>query len=782
MSWHPLLALPARVLAPLLLGVLALVAAALNHQWQVRTQVAAVAQTELQWLHDRLGVEQTRLETQLAQSNPLQVRRLVSSLALRQGVSHAWLLDAEQRVQASLSRADLGQLLSQVLAKHPDDLPQAQHPTLRQAVSVWTPGLQVLPLADAHTALGVAGVHPEHVLVVRLDYSQAVARQLVQEQGNMVRAGAMVLVFMAMLAWLLHALWFRRAQQLTATTQALGRGLLGARAHLSGRDELAAIGAAVDQMASDLQLRQTEVNRLAELIGHSPVVTFSWRNTPGWPVDYVSPNVSQWGYSRTDFLTGKLQFASLIHPDDLPRIEADVATHLAQGPDEYQQEYRLRHAMGHHLWLDDRTWLTRNAQGEVTAIHGVLLDISARKQAQLDLALQMERLGNAEHHAQLGSWTFDPATKTVWWSDQLYQLLGIARTAQPPTLQAYLRHVHPDDRAMVETGWHRMAQRLDPEHAPFRSNPELAPLRWFKPSVNAERDAQGQVLRFHGTLLDITELKLADLELRALNASLESRVNARTAELSELNQSLESFVYSVSHDLKAPLRGVEGYSRLLQADYAQQLEGDGRLFITHIREGVARMDQLISDLLAYSRMERRALACTAVDLNALVNDVLTERAHDIERGQVQVEVDLPPMRVLADADGLAIALRNLLENALKFSRSAHPPRIQIRGNTDDNTAVFWVQDNGIGFDMKYHDRIFEIFQRLHRMEDHPGTGIGLALVRKAMQRMGGKVWALSHPNEGARFTLSLPLAPARPAGRHPLADRHTTHTPGSTSA
>lgn len=760
MSWHPLLLLPARILAPLLLGVLALVAAALNHQWQVQTQIAAVTQNELQWLRDRLGVEQTRLETQLAQSSPLQVRRLVSSLALRPGVSHAWLLDAEQRVQASLSRADLGQRFDQVLASQLVELPAEQHQALTRAVSTWVPGLQVLPQTDAHTALGVAGVHPEHVLLVRLDYSQAVARQLAQEQGNMVRAGAMVLVLMALLAWLLHALWFRRIKHLTATTQALGRGLLGARAHLSGGDELAAIGSAVDQMASDLQLRQTEVNRLAELIGHSPVVTFSWRNTPGWPADYVSPNVSQWGYSRTDFLSGQLQFASLIHPEDLPRIEADVATHLAQGPDEYQQEYRLRHAMGHYLWLDDRTWLTRNARGEVTAIHGVLLDISPRKQAQLDLALQMERLSDAEYHARLGSWTFDPATKTVWWSDQLFHLLGIPRSPQPPTLQAYLHHVHPDDRAMVETGWHRMTQRLDPEHAPFRSNPELAPLRWFKPSVSVERDAQGQVLRFNGTLLDITELKLADLELRALNASLESRVNARTAELSELNQSLESFVYSVSHDLKAPLRGVEGYSRLLQADYADRLDDDGRQFITNIRDGVARMDQLISDLLAYSRMERRALACTAVDLNALVNDVLAERAHDIESGQVQVLVDLPPMRVLADADGLAIALRNLLENALKFSRSARPPRIEIRGNPDHDTAVFWVQDNGIGFDMKYHDRIFEIFHRLHRMEDHPGTGIGLALVRKAMQRMGGKVWAHSAPNEGARFSVSLPLAPA----------------------
>lgn len=766
MSWHPLLALPARVLAPLLLGVLALLAAAINHQWQVRTQITVVAQTEQQWLHDRLGVEQTRLETQLAQSSPLQVRRLVSSLALRPGVSHAWLLNAEQRVQASLSRADLGRTFAQVLTAQRTELPVEQRQALTQALSTWVPGLQVLPQTDAHTALGVAGVHPEHVLLVRLDYSQAVARQLAQEQGNMARAAAMVLVFMALLAGLLHTLWFRRAQHLTTTTQALGRGLLGARAHLSGRDELAAIGAAVDQMASDLQLRQTEVNRLAELMEHSPVVTFSWRNTPGWPADYVSPNVSQWGYSRTDFVSGKLQYASLIHPDDLPGIEADVASHLARGPDEYQQEYRLRHAQGHYLWLDDRTWLRRNAQGDVTAIHGVLLDISARKQAQLDLAQQMERLSDAEYHAQLGSWTFDPASKTVWWSNQLFHLLGMPQSPQPPTLQAYLQQVHPDDRQMVETGWHRMVQRLDPDHTPFRNNPELAPLRWFKPSVSVERDAQGQVLRFNGTLLDITELKLADIELRELNASLESRVNARTAELSALNQSLESFVYSVSHDLKAPLRGVEGYSRLLEADYAPQLDDDGRQFIQNIRNGVARMDQLISDLLAYSRMERRALSCAPLDLNALVREVLAERAHDIERGQVQVQIDLPPLHVLADADGLAIVLRNLLENALKFSRGSQPPRIEIRGNTDDNTAVFWVQDNGIGFDMKYHDRIFEIFQRLHRLEDHPGTGIGLALVHKALQRMGGKVWAHSAPNKGARFSVALPLAPT-PAAQPP---------------
>jgi PAS domain S-box-containing protein len=239
-------------------------------------------------------------------------------------------------------------------------------------------------------------------------------------------------------------------------------------------------------------------------------------------------------------------------------------------------------------------------------------------------------------------------------------------------------------------------------------------------------------------------------------AELEEKVAQRTAELRDINAELETFAYSVSHDLKAPLRGIDGYGRLLLQDYADKLDEDGRTFLYTIRSATQQMNQLIDDLLTYSRLERRAMTTGSLNPRLLVEMLIAERADELNARQVTPSVDIPCGTVTAEAEGLVEALRNLLENALKFTRDVPAPRIEIGGRETDKTCILWVRDNGIGFDMQYHDRIFEIFQRLHRAEDYPGTGIGLAIVRKVMQRMGGRVWAESTPGQGATFFLEVP--------------------------
>ncbi|MCX7670534.1 MAG: ATP-binding protein, partial [Anaerolineae bacterium] len=239
-------------------------------------------------------------------------------------------------------------------------------------------------------------------------------------------------------------------------------------------------------------------------------------------------------------------------------------------------------------------------------------------------------------------------------------------------------------------------------------------------------------------------------------AGLEQRVAERTAELAAKNKELETFAYSVSHDLKAPLRGIYGYSSLLLRDYADRLDDEGKSFLVNIRTAAMRMERLIEDLLAYSRLERRPITIGATAILPLVHLVIAERAADIEQRGVQLTVDVPQTTVRAEPEGLMQALRNLLDNALKFTRDAKPPIIEIGGRETETSCILWVRDNGLGFDMKYHDRLFEIFQRLHRLEEYDGTGIGLAIVRKAMERMGGRVWAESAPGQGATFFLELP--------------------------
>jgi len=279
---------------------------------------------------------------------------------------------------------------------------------------------------------------------------------------------------------------------------------------------------------------------------------------------------------------------------------------------------------------------------------------------------------------------------------------------------------------------------------------------WLRTSKVPLRNKEHETIGVLGIYEDITDRKHAEEEILKLNTELEQRVRERTAKLETVNKELETFTYSVSHDLKAPLRGIDGYSRLLLAAYAAKLDDEGRGFLQNIIRATAQMTQLIEDLLAYSRLERRDMQNRPVNLLALVEALLAERANDIKARGVAVTLAVACASVTADRDGLAMALRNLLENALKFTRNVPQPMIEIGGRDTGTTCILSVRDNGVGFDMKFHDRIFAIFQRLHRSEDYPGTGIGLAIVRKAMERMGGRAWAESEPGKGATFYLEIP--------------------------
>ena len=321
----------------------------------------------------------------------------------------------------------------------------------------------------------------------------------------------------------------------------------------------------------------------------------------------------------------------------------------------------------------------------------------------------------------------------------------------------YLSRIHPEDRGAVIEDMRCIRAGLPVGELVFRTDPAHGAVRWMRRTV---RMATGlpvnQAPRYIGTLLDITEAVEAEARLRTINQELEARVAARTRELQVANRELEAFSYSVSHDLKAPLRGIDGYSQLLEEEYGSRLDDDGRLFVQRVRQGVRQMGELINDLLEYSRMERRDMAQAPVALAPLIDGVLQNHRADIERLGVEVTLDVPPLTLALDREGIALVLRNLIGNALKFSAQAQPPRLAIGVKLAPQRRILWVRDNGVGFDMKYHDRIFGIFQRLHRAEQFAGTGVGLALVAKAVQRMGGRVWAESEPSAGATFFLEFP--------------------------
>lgn len=254
----------------------------------------------------------------------------------------------------------------------------------------------------------------------------------------------------------------------------------------------------------------------------------------------------------------------------------------------------------------------------------------------------------------------------------------------------------------------------------------------------------------------ITERIKAEKELQKLNEELEQRVQERTAQLETKNRELESFAYSVSHDLKAPLRGIDGYSRLLLEDYSEKLDEEGKLFLHNIRHSAEQMNRLIEDLLAYSRLERRPWQKNKTNLKTLINFVAAGYELLTEKCNASLSIDLPDLEVDVDSEGLSLIIRNLLDNAFKFTDKEEVPEISIGGKKDNGHITLWVKDNGVGFDMQYSDRIFGIFDRLHRAEEYEGTGIGLAMVKKAAERMEAELSVTSSPNQGSTFYLKLP--------------------------
>ncbi|MEC4893273.1 MAG: ATP-binding protein [Oscillatoria sp. PMC 1051.18] len=258
-----------------------------------------------------------------------------------------------------------------------------------------------------------------------------------------------------------------------------------------------------------------------------------------------------------------------------------------------------------------------------------------------------------------------------------------------------------------------------------------------------------------GIVEDISDRRQAELAIRELNQTLEQRVSDRTNKLKEVNEELQAFAYSVSHDLQEPLRAIQGFSSIFLQDYAQQLDSEGQNYARRLRNAAQRLTEMVQDLLDYTRITRNKFPVEPVYLSSVVEQVLNNLEVSLQERKAEIIVESPLPVVLANEAILIQVLANILTNAIKFVKESEQPKVRIRTDTRGEMVRIWVEDNGIGIEPDKQQQIFRVFERLHGVESYPGTGIGLAIARKGIERLGGKIGVESRVNQGSKFWLEL---------------------------
>lgn len=461
-------------------------------------------------------------------------------------------------------------------------------------------------------------------------------------------------------------------------------------------------------------------------------------------VIYVSPSASNIDGFSAEELIGKKGLGQ-VHPEDISKAMKMMEDAFNTPDKPVYSQHRIRHKKGHWIWTEG-TMTNLLHDPDINALVVNFRDITARKEAEENLISSEKQFRSSLDTMLEGIQIISFDWRYVYVND------AVARQGKYPK-EELMGHTMMEKYPGIENTElfsvlrYCMSERVSKHMENEFSYPDGSK-DWFE--LNIQPVPQGILI----LSINITERKKAEEKIKKLNDELEQKVKERTSQLESVNKELEAFTYSVSHDLRAPLRAVNGYARIVEEDYSTVLDDEGKRLLYVIQDNARKMGALIDDLLAFSRLGKKGLQKTDLDMNKLAEGALFELNKSVH---YHAKVKIGRLHPASGDYGLiSQVMINLLSNGIKYSSKKKNSLVEINSEKKDNCTIYSVKDNGVGFDMQYAHKLFGVFQRLHKIEEFEGTGVGLAIVERIVKKHGGKVWAEAKLNKGAAFYFSLP--------------------------